>query len=170
MKNNIILVGMPAAGKSTVGVILAKTIGYNFVDTDIVISNREGCTLQHLVDTLDYEGFLKVEEAAALSLDCEKTVIATGGSMVLCENAMKRLKNDSVVVFLDAPLDEIRRRLTNIKTRGIAFGPNNTLSDIYNLRMPLYKKYADHTVDVTQGTEKVVEEIIRKVFPQEDRR
>ena len=165
MKNNIILIGMPAAGKSTVGVILAKTIGYNFVDTDIVISNREGCTLQHLVDTLDYEGFLRVESEAALSLECERTVIATGGSMVLCENAIKRLKSDSVVVFLEAPLDEIRRRLTNIKTRGIAFGPNNTLSDIYNIRMPLYKKYADHTVDVTQGTEKAVEEIIRKVFP-----
>lgn len=164
MKNNIILIGMPAAGKSTLGVILAKTIGYNFVDTDILISSRQGCTLQTLVDTLDHEGFLKVEGDTAMSLDCEKTVIATGGSMVLCENAMKWLKNDSVVVYLDAPLEEIKRRLTNIKTRGIAFGPNNTLTDIYNIRTPLYKKYADHVVDVTQGTEKAVEEIIKKIM------
>lgn len=163
MKNNIVLIGMPAAGKSTLGVILAKTIGYNFVDTDILISSRHNCTLQTLVDTLDHEGFLRVEGDAAMSLDCEKTVIATGGSMVLCENAMKWLKNDSTVIYLEAPLEEIKKRLTNIKTRGIAFGPNNTLTDIYNIRTPLYKKYADHTVDVTQGTEKAIEEIIKKL-------
>ncbi len=164
MKNNIILIGMPAAGKSTLGVILAKTIGYNFVDTDILISSRHNSTLQTLVDTLDYDGFLKIEGEAAMSLDCEKTVIATGGSMVLCESAMKWLKNDSTVIYLEAPLDEIKRRLTNIKTRGIAFGPNNTLTDIYNIRTPLYKKYADHTVDVTQGTEKAIEKIIKRIM------
>ena len=141
---NIVLIGMPGSGKSTVGVLLAKALGYSFVDVDLIICKEAGKPLQEL--------------------DCDKTVIATGGSMVLSENAMENLRKNGKVVFIDVGLDEIKRRVTNIKTRGIAFGKGETLDDVYRVRYPLYKKYADITVSMELSSiETTVDAIVEKL-------
>ena len=146
MKNNLVLIGMPGAGKSTVGVVLAKTLGYDFVDTDILLGRRIGMTLQKYIDRFGIERFLEEEEQAVLSLDCQSTVIATGGSMVLSDKAMRHMKAGSKTVFLNIPLEELKRRLHNIRTRGIALRPGQTIDALYSERQPLYEKYADITV------------------------
>ena len=160
--NNIILIGMPGAGKSTVGVLLAKTLGYAFLDTDLVIQEREGRLLQDLVDELGVEAFLDREAAAICSVDCDRTVIATGGSVVCRDGAMEHLKDLGRIVYLQLPLEELERRLHNISTRGIAMAPGETLAHIYDYRSPLYQKYADLTVAVDRQTlEETVEQVLR---------
>ena len=145
---NIVLIGMPGSGKSTVGVLLAKALGYSFVDVDLIICKEAGKPLQKTGAELDYD----------------KTVIATGGSMVLSENAMENLRKNGKVVFIDVDLDEIKRRVTNIKTRGIAFGKGETLDDVYRVRYPLYKKYADITVSMELSSiETTVDAIVEKL-------
>jgi shikimate kinase len=151
MKNNIILIGMPGAGKSTVGVVLAKTLGYDFIDTDILMCKRIGTTLQTYIDEHGIDAFLNEEEKTALSVECENTVIATGGSMVFSEPAMQRLKSGSVTIFFDIPLPELKKRLENIRTRGIAAVDGQTIEDIYRQRHPLYRKYADVTLPAKQA-------------------
>lgn len=143
MKNNVILIGMPGAGKSTVGVVLAKTLGYDFIDTDIFMCRRIGMTLQSYIDIYGNDAFLNEEEKTALAIDCENTVIATGGSMVFSHAAMQHLKNGSATVFFDIPLPELKKRLANTRTRGIAAAAGQTIEDIYRQRLPLYRKYAD---------------------------
>ena len=160
--NNIVLIGMPGAGKSTVGVLLAKTLGYAFLDTDLVIQEREGRLLQDLVDELGVEAFLDREAAAICSVDCDRTVIATGGSVVCRDGAMEHLKDLGRIVYLQLPLEELERRLHNISTRGIAMAPGETLAHIYDYRAPLYRKYADLTVAVDRQTlEETVEQVLR---------
>ena len=160
--NNIVLIGMPGAGKSTVGVLLAKTLGYAFLDTDLVIQEREGRLLQDLVDELGVEAFLDREAAAIVSVDCDRTVIATGGSVVCRDGAMEHLKDLGRIVYLQLPLEELERRLHNISTRGIAMAPGETLAHIYDYRSPLYQKYADLTVAVGRQTlEETVEQVLR---------
>lgn len=169
-EKNIVLIGMPGSGKSTVGVILAKTLGMDFLDGDILITQREGCTLQEILDTRGLDAFLQAEEAAVLSMDCRGTVIATGGSVPLREGAMAHLKTHGTFVYIDVPLEELTRRINNISTRGIAFAPGQTLADLYTLRTPLYRRWADITVTVSgsgNATETVVEEIIRRIASQE---
>jgi shikimate kinase len=148
---NIVLIGMPGAGKSTVGVLLAKTLGYDFIDTDIALSRQLGRTLQAYLDDKGTDAFLKAEEETVLALDCSETVIATGGSMVLSERAMAHLKRGSTTVFLDVPLIELEKRLKNIKTRGIALRPGQTLAALFDERLPLYKMYADLTLSDEAG-------------------
>ncbi|WP_335342121.1 shikimate kinase [Pseudoflavonifractor phocaeensis] len=148
--NNITLIGMPGSGKSTVGVLLAKTLGYRFLDTDLLIQQREEALLQDILDKLGVEGFLDVEEAAIAGLDCEDTVVAPGGSAVCRAGAIGRLKELGKVVYLHVPLAELERRVSNITTRGIAMEPGQTLADVYAIREPLYRKYADLTVDVME--------------------
>lgn len=162
--SNIVLIGMPGAGKSTVGVILAKTIGYDFIDTDILLSRRIGCTLQDFIDRYGINEFLRAEEDAALSLNCEKTVIATGGSMVVSDRAMRHLKGGAETVWLDIPVEELKRRLNNIKTRGIAMEPGQDISDIYEKRLSLYKKYADITVSGSCADENDIESMVQKIL------
>ena len=145
---NIVLIGMPGSGKSTVGVLLAKALGYSFVDVDLIICKEAGKPLQEILDNEGLDFFLHLEGRIGAELDYDKTVIATGGSMVLSENAMENLRKNGKVVFIDVDLDEIKRRVTNIKTRGIAFGKGETLDDVYRVRYPLYKKYADITVSM----------------------
>ena len=160
--NNIVLIGMPGAGKSTVGVLLAKTLGYAFLDTDLVIQEREGRLLQDLVDELGVEAFLDREAAAICSVDCDRTVIATGGSVVCRDGAMEHLRELGRIVYLQLPLEELERRLHNISTRGIAMAPGETLAHIYDYRAPLYRKYADLTVAVDRQTlEETVEQVLR---------
>ena len=165
MKNNIILIGMPGAGKSTAGVILAKTLGYDFIDTDILICRNTGATLQDYIDAHGIDSFLRIEESTALSLDCDNTVIATGGSMALSDPAMGHLKRDSVTVFLDVPFSELAARLKNIRTRGILLSPGQTLENLYHTRVPIYKRYADITVKARNGAdiEETVGEIIQSL-------
>lgn len=159
---NIVLIGMPGAGKSTVGVLLAKTLGYAFLDTDLVIQEREGRLLQTLVDELGVEGFLEAEADALCSVACERTVIAPGGSAVCRARSMEHLKSLGRVVYLHLPLEELERRLHNISTRGIAMAPGQTLADIFSTRAPLYRQYADLTVNVgDQSLEETVEQVLK---------
>ena len=143
---NIILIGMPGSGKSTVGVLLAKALGYDFVDVDLVIQRREGALLQEILDARGVEAFLDAEEQAVLSLDCDRCVIAPGGSAVCRERAARRLKALGTVIYLQVPLEELSSRIQNLSTRGIAMEPGQTLSDVLASRAPLYDKYADLTV------------------------
>lgn len=145
---NIILIGMPGSGKSTVGVLLAKTLGYGFVDTDLTIQQREGALLQDILDRRGLEAFLDAEEAAIRSVDCDRSVIAPGGSAVCREGAIGHLRELGTVIYLRVPLEQLQKRLSNIKTRGIAMGPGQTLADLYAYRAPLYEKYAHACVDV----------------------
>ena len=147
MQKNIILIGMPGAGKSTIGVVLAKLLGYDFLDVDIAIAKKAGKPLQEIINTLGVEAFLQLEEEAATEIRVEKTVIATGGSMVLSEKAMAHLKKQGVCVFLDVPLADLMARNLNMSTRGIAAEAGVTLEDIFHARQPYYKRYADMRVD-----------------------
>ncbi len=147
--NNYILIGMPGSGKSTVGVLFAKALGYMFEDVDLLISRKAQKPLQRILDEDGLDRFLSLEELLGSTLSADHTVIATGGSMVLSEKAMKHLKTMGKVIYIDVPFKEIERRVTNIKTRGIVFHPNETLADVFRERKPLYERYADITVSVT---------------------
>jgi len=161
MKSNLILTGMPGAGKSTVGVILAKVLGYDFVDIDILIAKRQGMPLQDIIDQRGVDAFLKIEEQEACLLETDKTIIATGGSVVLSDRAITHLKQIGTCVYLDIPLDVLEARLLNMKTRGIAANPGTTLEDIYKSRRPFYERHADHTIHCgTRSMEEVVAEIV----------
>ncbi len=144
--NNITLIGMPGSGKSTVGVLLAKALGFQFVDVDLLIQQREGALLQELLDNRGVEPFLDAEESAICSLACTGAVIAPGGSAVCRAGAIGHLRALGRVVYLHVPLPELERRIHNITTRGIAMAPGQTLADVYAAREPLYRRYADLTV------------------------
>ena len=165
MKDNVILIGMPGSGKSTVGVILAKTLGFDFIDTDLIISKNEGMKLQKIIDKKGLQSFLDSEEVAVCGLKCEKTVIATGGSVICRQRSMEYLKELGTIVYLNVPYSEIERRIKNIKTRGIAFEEGETLCDIFRKRTPLYQKYADVTIDIKpfSDMESAVEGILNKI-------
>jgi shikimate kinase len=145
--NNIILIGMPGAGKSTVGVILAKTLGMEFIDTDIAIQEKSGRLLQEIIDTDGPGAFTTIEEETVLSLHCHHAVIATGGSVVFSKRAMDHLTKDGVVVYLKISFDEMEKRLRNITNRGIVLIAGQGLFAMYTERIPLYEKYADITID-----------------------
>ncbi len=147
---NIIIIGMPGAGKSTMGVVLAKTLGRNFIDTDIVIQEHAGRLLQEIIDEEGPEGFLAIEEKTILSLDCRNAVIATGGSVVFSKKAMEHLKARGVVIYLKISCEEMVRRLDNITTRGIVLARSQSLPEMYAQRIPLYEKYADITIDCSK--------------------
>ena len=159
---NIILIGMPACGKSSVGVILAKTAAMSFVDTDLLLQEKEGRKLQYIIDNQGMDEYLKIEERILSSVNEENAV--TGGSAVYSERAMAHLKSVGTVVYLKLSLSEIDRRLKNIKTRGIAMGPGETLADLYDYRVPLYERYADITIDAEGLTiEETIAEILKRV-------
>ena len=140
---NIVLIGMPGCGKSTVGVVLAKVLGMHFCDTDIVIQGREGKKLQEIINEEGNDAFLLHERDALLSLSIDDTVIATGGSAVYSEEAMMHLKKSGIVVYLEVSAEEIERRLADFAARGVAIKDGMTVRDLYNERIPLYQKYAD---------------------------
>lgn len=144
---NIVLIGMPGCGKSTVGVVLAKAAGYSFLDTDLVIQNREKLKLQEIIDYKGLPYFMKAEEEALLSLQCSDTVIATGGSAVYSEAAMAHLKELGAVVYISLSLENVQKRLGNLATRGVAGAKDKTLAELYAERAPLYQRYADFIVD-----------------------
>lgn len=144
----VTLIGMPGSGKSTVGVLLAKALGFDFLDTDLLLQRREGMYLQDLLECRGVEAFLDAEEAAICSLTCQNTVIAPGGSAVCRPGAMERLRALGPVLYLRVPLAELERRIKNITTRGIAMSSGQTLGDVYAQRAPLYERYAGAVVDV----------------------
>ena len=150
--NNIILIGMAGCGKSTVGVLLAKALGMGFLDTDLVIQRREGKKLQEIINGDGLEYFKRAEDAALLSVETDSTVIATGGSAVYYDDAMKHLKAGGKCVYLKVAADEIERRLANFSDRGVVIADGMTLADLYAARKPLYEKYADITVSAEGGT------------------
>ncbi|MCR5207140.1 MAG: shikimate kinase [Eubacterium sp.] len=161
-KQNVILIGMPASGKSTCGVIAAKVLLKNFFDTDLLIQGIEQSRLQELIDEKGTDYFFKAEENAILSLKLEATVIATGGSVIYSEKAMEHLKSLGTVIYLHTSYDTMLKRINDLTTRGIVVKNGSTLRDMYNERVPLYKKYADKTVYVDNNTvEQTVEEIIK---------
>lgn len=151
--NNITLIGMPGSGKSTVGVLLAKALGLGFLDTDLVIQQREGALLQDILDQKGVAYFLDAEEAAIRSVQVDNYVIAPGGSVVCRAAGMEHLKAMGPVVYLRVPLEELKTRIHNLDSRGIALEPGQTLTDIMRLRAPLYEKYADFIVDAQPGQE-----------------
>ncbi len=148
---NVILIGMPGCGKSTAGVILAKSLGFDFTDTDLIISKKCGKKLQAVLDEDGIDYFLQMENKVGCELECRNTVVATGGSMVLSTDAMEHLKEIGTVVYIDVPLDVLKKRITNMKTRGIVFEKGESLDDVFKKRTPLYKKYADITVTVAKN-------------------
>lgn len=162
---NIILIGMPGSGKSTVGVLLAKALGTGFIDTDLIIQVQQRNTLQRLIDLNGLTKFNSFEEAALLSVNEEADmVIATGGSAVFCDKGMRHLKRNGICVYLDLPICDLQLRLSNIKTRGIACRRGEGLEEIMAERTPLYKKYADVQIDCAdKNSEQIVEKIIRVV-------
>lgn len=149
---NIILIGMPGSGKSTVGNVLAKLIGYRFLDTDLVIQNMEGKVLQDIIDEDGLPAFITAEEKALCSVYCDETVIATGGSAVFSDRGMRHLKTNAKIVYLSLSLADLEQRLSNLASRGVAGAKDKTLSEIYKERMPYYEKYADYIVDCTGST------------------
>jgi len=142
-----VLIGMPGAGKSTVGVLLAKALGMPYVDTDLLIQASEGRLLQDIIDSGGIGEFLKVEENVVLSLNVRRYVIATGGSVVYSSGAMEHLRRDGFVIYLRLPLEQVEERIRNITTRGIAMRKGQNLREVYEERTPLYRKYADINVD-----------------------
>lgn len=163
MKNNIILIGMPGCGKSTLGVILAKTLGYDFLDSDLIIQRNEGRKLYEIINTVGLEAFIDCERRAICSIDVDNTVIATGGSAVLSEEAMKHLKEIGRVVYIKLSPEVIEKRINNISTRGIVMKKGQGIADIYAERAPLYEKYADITIEPnSDNVERTIELLIEE--------
>ena len=165
-KTNIVLIGMPSCGKSVTGVVLAKILNKKFVDGDLLIQERAGKGLQAIINEDGIEAFKKLEEDVLGSIDVTNAVIATGGSAVYYDSAMQHLKKDGIIVYIDVPIEDIKKRLRNIKTRGVAMGKGQTLDDLYALRKPLYEKYAEVTVKSSnkQSLEDTVEDILNKIL------
>ena len=147
MKKNITLIGMPGVGKSTIGVVLAKVLGYQFLDSDLLIQKQEGRKLHQIISQEGNEGFKIIENRVNASIQAEETVIATGGSVIYCPEAMKHLKSIGTVVYLKLSLEPLSKRLGNLKGRGVLLKEGQTLEDLYRERTPLYEKYADLVID-----------------------
>ena len=160
MKNNIVLIGMPGVGKSSAGVVLAKILGYEFVDSDLVIQKQEKRLLKDIIATEGNEGFLEIENRINASLDVTNSVIATGGSVIYGEDAMNHLANIGTIVYLRATYQAIASRLSNLTGRGVAIKDGQSLYDLYKERTVLYEKYAEVTIDLDGLT---IEETVNKI-------
>ena len=146
-RDNIVLIGMPGVGKSTVGVVLAKALGYQFVDADLLIQEAEGKLLSELIEEHGTDGFIEIENRVNSQIQTHRSVIATGGSVIYGKEAMEHLKSIGTVVYLKQNLRVLQRRLRNLKGRGVVLKEGQTLVDLYKERTVLYEKYADITVD-----------------------
>ncbi len=163
MRNNVILTGMPGSGKSTVGVVLAKGLGYRFLDSDLVIQEQTGKLLYQLIEELGEAGFLVLENEVNASILASHTVIATGGSAIYGKEAMAHFKEIGKVVYLKLPYGELAERLGDLHERGVVLKPGFTLKDLYDERAPLYERYADITLDCgNKSIRQVMEEIKSK--------
>ncbi|MDC7222069.1 MAG: shikimate kinase [Spirochaetales bacterium] len=147
MKTNISLIGMPGAGKSTVGIILAKNMGYGFIDSDVLIQINQQKTLQEIMDQTGHLNLRAVEEREISRINLERHIISTGGSAVYSEKAMTHLAQISHIVFLDVTIENLRKRIHNFESRGIAKNENQSFEELFDERMKLYRKYAHITID-----------------------
>ena len=163
-KTNITLIGMPASGKSSVGVVLAKRLGKKFVDTDIVIQEKYGKLLKELIEEHGDEGFREIEDEVNAGLDLDNSIISPGGSVVYGEKAMQHLKEISVIIYLELSYTAIKSRLGDLRERGITLKEGQSLKDLYLERVPLYEKYADITVNEMKKTlAKTIDEICERL-------
>ena len=161
---SIILIGMPGAGKSTIGVLLAKQLGLAFLDTDILIQTNEGCRLQDIIATHKLEGFRHIEETHLLTIPLNAGVVATGGSAVYSDKAMTHLKSLGPTVYLEIELLPLKNRLNNLDERGVLRMPGQTIDMLYQERIPLYRHYADITVSTTGMTpDQVTSAVMQKL-------
>lgn len=163
---NIVLIGMPSSGKSTAGVLLAEKLGYTFLDCDDLIREAEHATLPQLISRYGAEGFLRIEGRVNRKLSAQRSVIATGGSVVYCDDAMEHLRSIGLLVYLKISEEEVNRRIPSLELRGVVMrGEVKTVSDLYRERVPLYEKYADLTIDCTGlNLERTVEKIVEGVM------
>ncbi len=165
--SNIILIGMPGAGKSTIGVILAKQSARDYVDTDVLIQLAEKKSLQQILDEAGYMELRRIEERVLLEFDCRNHIIATGGSAVYSDAAMQHLKANGIAVFLQVELEELKKRLIDMDTRGIAQRPGQSFAELYQERQRLYRRYADLTIDCThKGQEEISMAICEQLNPR----
>lgn len=163
-KSNIVLIGMPGCGKSTIGVLLAKRLGRHFIDTDVLIQVAHSKTLHELIVERGMEAFCQIEQDYVACIDVKNTVIATGGSVVYYDSSMRNLKADGIVVYLQLPVEQIKQRLGDLNARGVVFDPGQTLGSLYEERVPLYQQWADITVNLSGlGHEACVKTILNKL-------
>ena len=159
---NIVFIGMPASGKSTVGVVVAKRLGYKFVDTDLVIQEVEKRLLKEIIAEEGNEGFLRIEDRVNAEIQEERAVISPGGSVVYCENAMRHYKETGMIVYLHTSYETINKRLHNAKNRGVVLKDGQTLKDLYEERSALFERYADLTIsEEGRDLEETIEEVLR---------
>lgn len=167
-KSNITLIGMPSSGKSTIGVLLAKRLGYSFVDVDIVIQEKEGRLLKEIIAGQGMDGFMEVENRINAELDVTHSVIAPGGSVIFGKEAMEHYKEISQIVYLKLGLEEVERRIGNVVDRGVVLKEGQTLKDLYEERIPYYEKYADITIDETGQTAGRIVDTLRKLIEEQE--
>ena len=160
MKPNITLIGMPGAGKSTTGIILAKLMSFGFIDTDVLIQTNQRKSLQDILDDSDHMNLRRIEEEEILKIRVKEHVIATGGSVVYSQTAMEHMGNNSVIVFLKADYDILKKRIKNFEYRGIAKAPDQTFIELYKERQPLYEKYAQLTIECNNIFQEEAAELI----------
>ncbi|MDO4521639.1 MAG: shikimate kinase [Eubacteriales bacterium] len=163
-KNNVTLIGMPGAGKSTVGVVLAKVLGYDFIDSDLLIQKEEGLLLWQIIEAQGHEGFARVEERVNSNIQVSHAVIATGGSAVYSDAAMRHLREISTVVYLKADYPTIANRLGDLTKRGVTFRPGQSLRELYDERVPLYERYAHLTIELRDSNVRNVVHSIEKAL------
>ena len=162
-KENVTLLGMPGSGKSTVGVILAKALGYEFIDTDLLIQKQEGRLLRQIIAEEGLDRFVEIENQVNRDVECTRAVIAPGGSVVYGTEAMEHLAEISTMVYLKLPYETIYGRIADTKKRGVVLRDGQTLKDLYDERCPLYEKYADLVIDCEQKSiREITEEIARE--------
>jgi shikimate kinase len=166
MKSNLTLIGMPGAGKSTVGIILAKVLSFGFIDTDVLIQINRQKSLQQILDETDHLNLRRVEEEEILTLNVDRHVIATGGSAVYSKNAMEHLKKISIIVFLEVAFAEIERRIKNFDTRGVAKAKDQSFHELFEERQALYQRYADFRVDSNRHSQEELAEQIAAAYRQ----
>ncbi|MDH4203574.1 MAG: shikimate kinase [Phycisphaerae bacterium] len=163
-KSNIVLIGMPGSGKSTIGVLLAKRLGRYFLDTDVLIQVAHEKSLHELIAEGGMEAFCRIEQDYVTCIDIKNAVIATGGSVVYYESSMRSLQNDGILVYLQLPLENLKKRLGDLDTRGVVIDPGQTLEGLYEKRTPLYEQWAEVTVNLSGlGHEASVEAILKKL-------
>lgn len=168
--NNIILIGMPGAGKSTIGVILAKVLGFQFIDTDLIIQERENRLLKDIILKEGIEGFTAIEDRINKSIVADRAVISPGGSVVYCKDAMEHYREIGIVIYINLSFETIQNRLRDIKRRGVVLREGQSLEDLYKERCPLYRQYAHITIDAENMDIEAVMETIKDKYEEYTRR
>lgn len=166
MKNNIVLIGMPSCGKSTVGVVLAKALGYRFVDSDLVIQERTDKLLSEIIEEQGLDAFNRIENEINSSLDYQKAVIATGGSVIYGKEAMEHLRSIGTIVYIELPFEALQERIGDLNARGVSIKEGQSFRELYEERKPLYEQYAEITVE-TEGLS--IREVVHLLKTQFDK-